>query len=57
MFKVKHKETGEIIQVLDAYPDTIFHKTYFLCWINGMWQWRSADKYVPPNVEIEKERS
>ena len=49
MFKVKHKDTGEIIQVLDTYLDMLYHKTYFLTWINGMWQWRNADNYIPPN--------
>lgn len=53
MFKVKRKETGKIYTVLDTYFDSVFHFTYFLVWENNGWRWRPANKFIPPNVEIE----
>ena len=49
MFKVKNKDTGEIVQVLDTYLDLGYQKTWFLIWNAGGWRWYPADKYVPPN--------
>ena len=51
MFKVKHKKSGEIYIVLDTYLDEIYANTYFLIWDNNGWRWRSADNFVPPNVD------
>lgn len=53
MFKVKHKTTQQIYQVLDTYFDDIFHQTYFLIWENDNWRWRPARLFVPPNYERE----
>lgn len=54
MFKVKHKKTGNIYQVLDTAIDMTFHRTYFLIWDFGGWRWRIADNFVPPNVELNE---
>lgn len=54
MFKVKRIDTGEIQTVLSVEFDNIFHQTHFLVWDNNGWRWRSATKYVPPNVDIAK---
>lgn len=56
MFKVKDKNTKQIVQVLHAYPDDLYGKTWFLIWSNG-WRWRAADNFVPPNYEEEEESS
>ena len=55
MFKVKHKETNQIYQVLDVWFDEILHQTYFLIWDNNGWRWRPARKFVPPNMEVKNE--
>ena len=55
LFKVKHKETNQIYQVLNVWFDEILHQTYFLIWDNNGWRWRPAHKFVPPNMEIKNE--
>ena len=56
MFKAKKIKTGEIVQVLDTYIDDYFNITYFLIWENNGWRWRLAKNFVPPGVEIEKDK-
>ena len=53
MFKVKNKNTNEIVQVLDTYCDE-YGKTWFLLWIGDKWAWRAADDFVPPNYILKK---
>lgn len=53
MFKVKRKDTGEIVQVLDTYFEELFHQTYFFIWENDGWRWRPAKNFVPPNWEAK----
>lgn len=57
MFKAKRIDTGKVYTVLDTYFDDLFHYTYFLVWDNNGWRWREARMFVPPNVEIEEEKS
>jgi len=54
MFKVKHKETKKIYQVLDTYLDSIHGVTMFLIWDNKGWRWRPAHNFIPPNWEEDK---
>ena len=56
MFKVKHKKTKQIYQVLDTWFDELFHTTYFLIWENNGWRWRLAKNFVPPGVEIKENK-
>jgi len=56
MFKVKNIHTNEIITVLDTYCDD-YANTWFFIWENNGWRWRPAKNYVPPAVNIEKEKS
>ena len=51
MFRVKHKQTKVVYQVLDTYLDEVFANTYFLVWDNGDWRWRPASNFIPPNWE------
>ena len=56
MFKVKHKDTGKIYQVLDTYCEQPFHYTYFLVWDNNGWRWRQSNNFVPPNYNEEENK-
>ena len=56
MFKVKRRKNNEIVQVLDTTIDEVCGTTFFLIWENDGWRWRSADNYVPPNYDFNKER-
>ena len=56
MFKAKRKRDGEIVQILDTYVDDYLGITYFFLWENDGWRWRSANNYVPPNYDFNKER-
>jgi hypothetical protein len=55
MFKAKRIDTGDIDIILAVDHDDTFHQTHFLIWKNG-WRWRPAAMYVPPNVELNKEK-
>ena len=57
MFNVKRKDTGKIHQVLDAYLDDVTGTTFFLIWENDNWRWRPASRFVPPNVNIDKQEN
>lgn len=53
MFKVKHKITGEIHQILDVYTDEVTDVTFFFLWDNDGWRWRPANNFVPPNYNLD----
>ena len=53
MFKAKYIIDNKIYQILDTYKDDILNQTYFLVWLNS-WKWINANKFVPPNWEVNK---
>ena len=53
MFKVRRRNSEEIVTVLDTYLDDILAVTFFLIWENGDWRWRPASNFVPPNYREE----
>ena len=57
MFNAKRKSTGEIHQILDVFTDNELNVTYFLIWENNDWRWRPASRFVPPNVNIDKQEN
>ena len=57
MFKVKYKYTGDIYTVLDVKYDEYYQTTRFLMWVDNKWTWVRADNFVPPNVNIDSEKS
>ena len=56
MFKVKRKQDGKIVQVLDTYVDNNLGITYFLLWENDNWRWRLSNNYLPPKYQIGVEK-
>jgi hypothetical protein len=54
MFKVRRKDTNEIVTVLSVDVDHIFSKTFFFVWENNGWRWRDSINYVPPNYKENK---
>lgn len=55
MFKVKNKETKEIVTVLDVYQDNVYNSYFFFIWNTELNKWDSvsANNFVPPGVELE----
>ena len=44
MFKVKHKKTGEILEVFSTF---YANGIYFICYEDNRWSLKSPDKYEP----------
>lgn len=55
MFRVKHKKTGKIYQVLDTHYNELYGLLMFLVWDNNDWRLRPSRNFVPPNYELETE--